>query len=154
MSDYEVDFFAWTQRQGGLLRRLAAGERVNDADLDWPNIAEEIETLGRSERRLLTNQLATIIEHLVKLQASPAQEPRAGGRATIRRCRLSVEELLDNNPSLRPVADKLVADAMKTGRRLAEVAFEEYGERPRVDPRTLSYAINQVVGDWFPDEPQ
>ena len=69
MSDYDVDFFAWTQRQGGLLRRLAAGERVNDADLDWPNIAEEIETLGRSERGSLKNQLATIMEHLVKLQA-------------------------------------------------------------------------------------
>lgn len=50
MSDYDLDFYAWTQRQGALLRRLAAGERVNDADLDWPNIAEEIETLGRSER--------------------------------------------------------------------------------------------------------
>ena len=61
MSDYDTDFYSWTQRQGGLLRRLAAGERVNDADLDWPNIAEEIETLGRSERGSLKNQLATII---------------------------------------------------------------------------------------------
>jgi hypothetical protein len=49
MSDYDLDFYAWTRRHGSLLRRLAAGERVNDADLDWPNIAEEIETLGRSE---------------------------------------------------------------------------------------------------------
>ena len=39
MSDYDLDFYSWTQRQGALLRRLAAGERVNDADLDWPNIA-------------------------------------------------------------------------------------------------------------------
>jgi hypothetical protein len=154
MSDYDTDVYAWSRRQGALLRRLAAGERVNDADLDWPNIAEEIETLGRSERGSLKNQLATIIEHLVKLQVSPAQEPRAGWRATIRRCRLSAAELLDDNPSLRPVADKLVADAMKTGRRLAEVAFEEYGERPRVDPQTLTYAMDQVLGDWFPDEPQ
>ena len=50
MSDYDLDFYAWTERQGSLLRPLAAGERVNDADLNWPNIAEEIETLGRSER--------------------------------------------------------------------------------------------------------
>jgi hypothetical protein len=37
MSDYETDILAWSERQGALLRRLAAGERVNDADLDWPN---------------------------------------------------------------------------------------------------------------------
>ena len=42
MSDYDLDFYAWSQRQGSLLRRLAAGERVNDANLDWPNIADEI----------------------------------------------------------------------------------------------------------------
>ena len=154
MSDYDVDFYAWTRRQGALLRRLAAGERVNDADLDWPNIAEEIETLGRSERGSLKSQLATIVEHLVKLQASPAPEPRAGWRATIRRCRLSIEELLDDNPSLRPVVDKLVADAMKTGRRLAEVAFEEHGETPLVDPQRLAYSKAQVLGEWFPDGPQ
>ena len=50
MSDYDVDVYAWSQRQGALLRRLATGERVNDADLDWSNIAEEIETVGRTER--------------------------------------------------------------------------------------------------------
>ena len=154
MSDYDLDFYAWTQRQGALLRRLAAGERVNDADLDWPNIAEEIETLGRSERGSLKNQLATIVEHLVKLQASPAQEPRAGWRVTIRRCRLSVAELLDENPSLQPVTDEFVADAMKPGRRLAEISLEEDGETPRVDPEELIYSKDQVLGDWFPAEPE
>jgi hypothetical protein len=154
MSDYDFDFYAWTRRQGALLRRLAAGERVNDADLDWPNIAEEIETLGRSERGSLKNQLATIVEHLIKLQASPALEPRAGWRATIRRCRLSVEELLNDNPSLRPATDKLVVDATKSGRRLAEVAFDEHGESPRVDPQTITYSKDQILGDWFPTEPQ
>ena len=38
MADYDVDFYAWTRRQRALLRRLGAGERVNDADLDWPNM--------------------------------------------------------------------------------------------------------------------
>ena len=107
MSDYDLDFYAWTQRQSSLLRRIAAHERVNDADLDWPNIAEEIETLGRSERGSLKNQLATIIEHLIKLEASPAQEPRAGWRVTIRRSRLNAEDLLSDNPSLGPAIDEL-----------------------------------------------
>ena len=71
MSDYDLDLYAWSLRQGSLLRRLAAGERVNDAELDWPNIGVEIETLGRSERGALRNCVATIIECLLKLQASP-----------------------------------------------------------------------------------
>jgi hypothetical protein len=154
MSDYDLDFYAWTQRQGALLRRLAAGERVNDADLDWPNIAEEIETLGRSERSALTNQFVTIIEHLIKLQASPAQEPRAEWRITIRRSRLNVERLLNDNPSLRPFIDRLIADAMKIGPQLAEAAFEEYGETPLMDPKKLTYSKDQIFGDWLPDEPQ
>ena len=152
MSDYDTDVYAWSQRQGALLRRLAAGERVNDADLDWPNIAEEIETVGRSERGAITNKIATIIEHLVKLQASPAMDPRAGWRATIRRSRVELESLLRDNPSLRPLVDKLVEGEMATGRRLAEIAFEEHGEVPRVDPQALGYSKDQVLGDWFPDE--
>ncbi len=76
MSDHDLDFYAWTQRQGSLLRRLAAGERVDDADLDWPNIAEEIETLGRSERGAVASRIRNVVEHLMKLEASPATEPR------------------------------------------------------------------------------
>ena len=63
MSDYDLDIYVWSRRQGALLRRLAAGERVNDADLDWPNIAEEIETVGRSERTAMASHIANDIEH-------------------------------------------------------------------------------------------
>jgi hypothetical protein len=81
MSDYDTDVYAWSLRQGALLRRLAAGERVNDADLDWPNIAEEIETVGRSERAMVASHIRNVMEHLIKLHASPATEPRPGVRA-------------------------------------------------------------------------
>jgi Domain of unknown function DUF29 len=85
MGDYDLDIYAWSQRQGALLRRLAAGERVNGSDLDWPNIAEEIETVGRSERAAVRSHILNVVEHLLKLQASPALEPRAGWEETIRR---------------------------------------------------------------------
>jgi hypothetical protein len=45
---YDEDILAWSERQGTLLRRIAAGERVNEPDLDWGNVAEEIESAGRS----------------------------------------------------------------------------------------------------------
>ena len=154
MSDYDLDFYAWTQRQGSLLRRLAAGERVNDADLDWPNIAEEIETLGRSERGAVTSHITNIIEHLVKLEASPAQDPHAGWKSTIRRSRVRAHQLLDASPSLRRLLPELVSKAIPSGRRLAEISLTGHGEVPTVDLQTLTYTSEEVMGDWFPDEPQ
>ena len=54
MSDlYDADILQWSEHQAALLRRRAAGELVNEADLDWPNIAEEIESLGKSQSREL-----------------------------------------------------------------------------------------------------
>ena len=154
MSGYDVDFFAWTQGQGALLRRLAAGERVNDADLDWQNIAEEIETLGRSERGAVASHITNIIEHLVKLEASPAQEPRASWKSTIRRSRVRVEDLLGAGPSLRRLLPELVAKAIASGRRLAEISLLDHGEVPTIDLESLTYTPEQVLGDWFPDGSQ
>jgi hypothetical protein len=153
MSDYDLDFYAWTQRQGSLLRRLAAGERVNEADLDWPNIAEEIETLGRSERGAVASRIRNVVEHLMKLEASPATEPRAGWRRTIKRERIDIESLLDDNPTLKPVVSKLIAVELPRARRLVLASLEEYGETPRLDLDSLSYSEEQVLGEWFPNGP-
>ena len=151
MSDYDLDFYAWTQWQGGLLRRLAAGERVNDAELDWPNIAEEIETLGRSERGAVASRIRNVVEHLMKLEASPASEPRAGWRRTIKRERIEIESLLDDNPTLKPVVSKMIALELPRARRLVLASLEEYGEMPRLDLESLSYSEQQVLGEWLPD---
>jgi hypothetical protein len=152
MSDYDLDIYVWSRRQGALLRRLAAGERVNDADLDWPNIAEEIETVGRSERTAMASHIANVIEHLIKLQASPAVEPRAGWRGTIGRARVEVERLLDDSPSLRREVSAIIARELPRSRRLAEIALAQHNETPRVDPQTLAYSEDQVLGEWFPNE--
>lgn len=153
MSDYDVDIYAWSQRQGALLRRLAAGERVNDADVDWPNIAEEIETVGRSERAAVRSLITSIIEHLIKLEASPATEPRAGWRETVGRARVEIEQLLRDSPSLRPQIPTLVAEALPKARRFAEMALELHGEIPLVDLKSVTYTQDQVLGEWFPGAP-
>jgi uncharacterized protein DUF29 len=57
MSDYDTDILTWSKRQAALLRRRAAGERINDADLDWSNIAEEIEDVGKNALRACRSQL-------------------------------------------------------------------------------------------------
>jgi hypothetical protein len=153
MSDYDTGVYAWSQRQGALLRRLAAGERVNDADLDWPNIAEEIETVGRSERAARRSHIYNVIEHLIKLQASPAIEPRAGWQDTIDRARSELEALLEDSPSLSSAVGGIIARALPKARRFAGAALARHGETPPIDLRTITYSEDQVLDGWFPNEP-
>jgi hypothetical protein len=63
---YEDDFLLWSESQATLLRRLAAGERVNDRDLDWANLGEEIEAVGRGELRAFESLLTQAIVHRLK----------------------------------------------------------------------------------------
>ncbi len=153
MSHYDTDVYAWSERQGTLLRRLAAGERVNDADLDWPNIAEEIESVGRSERAALSSHIASIIEHLIKLQVSPAIEPRLGWQETIVRARGEIERLLEDSPTLRPTIGAAIARELPRARRPAALALSRHREQPRIDLQAISYSEQQVLGEWFPDAP-
>jgi hypothetical protein len=66
---YERDVLAWSQHQADLLRRLSRGERVND--VDWIQIAEEIEDVGLSELHAVESFLNLVMVHLLKLQAWP-----------------------------------------------------------------------------------
>ncbi len=112
MSDlYEADILAWSEHQAALLRRLATGERVNH-QIDWANVVEEIESVGRSERMALASRVRVILEHLAKLQVSPATAPRAGWRESIRQARAAVAELLEASPSLRQTLPEVVAREM------------------------------------------
>jgi uncharacterized protein DUF29 len=63
--DYEADFFAWTQGQAQILRARAT------LGLDWDNLAEEIESMGRRDRRKLESRFRRILHHLLKWQAQP-----------------------------------------------------------------------------------
>jgi hypothetical protein len=69
MSAYDADILGWSEHQAALLRRLAAGERVND--LDFPNIIEEIEAVGRSQLHSVDSHLVQALLHELKAQAWP-----------------------------------------------------------------------------------
>jgi hypothetical protein len=64
---YETDIVGWSEDQAGRLRRLAGAERENDAGIDWPNVIEEIEAVGRSERRAVMSHLAVALRHVLKI---------------------------------------------------------------------------------------
>ena len=71
---YELDILIWCEQQAALLRRGAAGERVND--IDWPNIIEEIEDVGRGILNSVRGLLLQAIVHLLKAHASPSDPAR------------------------------------------------------------------------------
>src|SRR5215210_6799628 len=96
---YEQDFVRWTEVQAEALRDAARSGA--NLPLDWDNLTEEVESLGRSERRELRNRLVTVMEHLLQLEYSPATDPRAGWRDTVKRERRSIEHLLEDSPSLK-----------------------------------------------------
>ena len=79
---YDDDFYAWTQHQAEVLRSMA----VADNRFDREHVAEEIEDLGKSERDAVRSQIRRIIEHLLKLGYSPAEQPRLGWLETSARC--------------------------------------------------------------------
>jgi len=82
MSDlYEDDIVAWSERQAELLRRRADGALVNDADIDWPNVAEEIEDVGRGEWYAVQSLLVQAMRHMLKAEAWPTSRDAPGWRA-------------------------------------------------------------------------
>jgi hypothetical protein len=91
---YDLDFYEWTVRNATLLR---AG-RVSEADLE--HIAEEIEDMGKRERRELLSRLGALFAHMLKWQVQPERRSRSW-TSTINLQRRELKKLLDEMPSLR-----------------------------------------------------
>ena len=141
---YDEDFYVWAQNQAQLLRE----KRFDELDLE--NLIEEVEDLGGALERSLRSCARAFMEHLLKLQHSPAQDPRSGWRATIR---TQQSELLnDLTPSLRRhLADDL-AELYARARHDAEGSLSDHGEHDAADalPASCPYTLDQITGDWLP----
>jgi Domain of unknown function DUF29. len=143
---YEDDFYAWTQEQARLLRE-AARERLN-TPIDWENLAEEVESMGRSDAKALGSALKRVIEHLLKLEYSPASDPRLGWRESVANHRIAAWEELDASPSLRKID---IARAFQDARRLAVLGLARDGIPESTIPRDCTYTVEQVLDhDWWP----
>jgi hypothetical protein len=150
---YDKDFVAWTEQQAEALRAAAHGN--SNQALDWENLAEEIESLGRSDRRELHSQIYRIVRHLLKLQFSPAIGPWSGWRESIRDGRVQADLVLADSPSLKPQLERFVAEETARAIDRAIADLREYDE---IDPaaerglRATRYTVDQVLGDWFPPD--
>jgi hypothetical protein len=149
---YEQDFVRWSEDQAGALREAARSGA--NLPLDWENLAEEIDDLGRSLRRELRSRVGTIAEHLFKLEFSSRVEPRRGWIETVTRERAAIQELLDENPSLKPDFPALVNWRQ---RHVAELAaetlalYDEGEQAAKLLRAARRYTSEEVLGRWFPE---
>jgi hypothetical protein len=109
---YTQDFYAWTQAQAALLREGAW------ADLDREHLVEEIECLGRSERREIRSYLEGLVLHLLKWRYQPDYQSRSW-RDSIEENRARIPDCLRENPSLRPQLPTLLEECYPHARRKA-----------------------------------
>jgi hypothetical protein len=156
---YDEDFLAWTEQQAEVLRaaaRAGTDRPVSNRPVDWEHLAEEIESLGVSERRELHSQIHRIIRHLLKLAFSPASPPRQGWIDSIDDARDMAARVLDASPSLRRELDGVIAAEQPRGAQAAIRDLRRHGElAPDTASaiRSVGYSAEQVLGDWFPPEP-
>ena len=136
---YDTDFYAWANRQAALLR---AG-RLGEADV--ANIAEEIESMGKSQKRELINRLAVLLMHLLKWRYQPNRRGKSW-RLTIRRQRLDLVDHFADNPSLKLQIAASMASAYQRGRI---DAAQETQLEPEDFPESCPWTYDEIIDDTF-----
>jgi hypothetical protein len=136
---YDADFVLWSERQADLLRRMAAGERVND--LDWANLVEEVEGLGKSEISAARSLLLRALEHFLKAAAWP-------GAPSVRKWLHDAQVFLDDaedawTPSMVNRIDIEAVYARALG-RVEGLEFEDGPLAPL--PKQCPVALADVIG--------
>ncbi|MGA9381893.1 MAG: DUF29 domain-containing protein [Phormidium sp.] len=141
---YETDFYAWTVEQVKFLRE---GE-LNSLDL--PNLAEEIESLGKQDRRELRNRLRVLIGHLLKWEYQPGKRSKSWSN-TIYEQRYQIKELIKESPSLKPYLRDAVIESYSDA---LDLAINETSLDKSCFPQECGYNLEQILEkEFFPGEP-
>jgi hypothetical protein len=139
---YDRDFYAWANEQASLLR---AG-KLDQADIE--NIAEEIESMGRSEKRELVNRLTVLLLHLLKWQFQPGLRGNSW-RLSVREQRIRLKRHLADNPSLK----SRLTDALDEAWEVALLdAQRETGFAAEAFPASCPYTFDDAMdADFWPE---
>ncbi len=136
---YNTDFVCWAEQMGQLMR-----DRNYD-QVDWENVIEEIESLGKSDRRELKSRLEVLLMHILKWQYQPSM--RTGSwTGTINEQRDRIEDLLMESPSLKSLVLEFLPDSYRRARRNA---IAETGLQASSFPVECPYTISQVLDTEF-----
>ena len=146
---FERDYVAWLAEQAAAMRRLqAAGANV---PLDLELLAEELDDMARDLRASCASHTATIIQHLLKLEFSPAEEPRRGWQNTVRSARLNLNKRVTTTIA-NELEDEL-GDLYELARSNARNDLEQYHETDAAKrlPRHCPYTLAQIQdAKWWP----
>jgi hypothetical protein len=136
---YDEDYYAWSQEQARLLREGRLGE------IDAENIAEEIESLGRSDWRELKSRIVVLLTHLLKWQYQPDGRSKSWSR-TVRVQRRDIADLLKESPALR----RKVGDALEEAYPAAcEDAADETDLPIETFPAACPYTADELLDPGF-----
>ena len=139
---YESDFYAWANEQAALLRE----GKLSQADIE--HIAEEIESMGKGEKRELVSRLAVLLLHLLKWKFQPALRGNSW-RLTIEEQRDEIEDHLGDNPSLKANLSETIKSAY---RRAILGAARETGMERDVFPAVCPWSFEQMMdAEFWPD---
>lgn len=147
---FERDYVAWLAEQAAAMRRL----RVEGANipLDLDLLAEELDDMARDLRASCASHTATIIQHLLKLQLSPAEEPRRGWQNTVRTARLNLNKRVTTTIA-NEIEDEL-GELYELARSNARNDLEQYHETDAAKrlPRRCPYTLAQIQdAEWWPE---
>jgi hypothetical protein len=140
---YEKDFYGWLMHTAELIRKGKFSE------VDAENVAEELETMGRSEKRELINRLAVLLAHLLKWQFQSPKRSKSW-KNTIMMQRMDIRELLGDSPSLRYEIEQKIDVAYEKAKLKAE---DETGIDRKYLPESCPFSLEQIFDDnFFPEQ--
>ena len=134
---YDQDFIGWTEQQARVLQEAAA--HGSNLALDWKNLIEEVEGLGRSQYDAVASHVRRVMVHLLKLEFSPAGGPKASWRESVRDARADIEGRLQRDPGLKPrLAEMIGSKAPRTTKLAASGKDLELQGEGRIGMRELA----------------
>lgn len=139
---YEKDFYLWTQITAEKLRE----NKFNEIDIT--NLIEEIESMGRSEKRELKNRLILLLMHLLKWHYQPEKRSESW-RTTITEQRICIEGLLEDSPSLKPLLSEVFEDCYQKARLKAA---DETGIKLNFFPKESPFTLAEILAYSYVNE--
>ena len=136
---YDQDFYLWIET---ISKQLKAGKF---AEIDLANLIEEIESMGKSEKRELKSRLIVLLMHLLKWQYQPEKRSESW-RSTITEQRICIELLLEDSPSLQPLLIEIFADCYEKARLKAS---EETGIKLNFFPKESPFTLAETLTNYF-----